>query len=246
MSKIIAVAGKGGTGKTTFCALLIRELIRKGKVLAVDADPNSNLNELLGLEVESTIGGLREDMLEEQIPEGMSRQDYMRFRIEQSLVEGEGFDLVVMGRPEGPGCYCYANNLIREYVGMLQDRYDYVVIDNEAGLEHLSRRTTRATDIMFVMSDNSYAGMLCIKRVKSIMDDVRIKAKNIFLVINRSEEIAPELRKSIDETGLRVIGFVPKDDDVWKFEIERKSLIKMNESSKAVHAVKKIIEKVKV
>ncbi|HID11122.1 MAG TPA: carbon monoxide dehydrogenase, partial [Candidatus Latescibacteria bacterium] len=141
---IVAVSGKGGTGKTTIAALLVRKLMRMdGPVLAVDADPNSNLGEQLGMEVGETIGDIREEVLEEELPPGMTKDRYLELRIQETLTEGEGVDLLTMGRPEGPGCYCYVNHLLRGFLDRLSKNYRHIVVDNEAGMEHLSRRTTR-------------------------------------------------------------------------------------------------------
>ncbi|MHB9090935.1 MAG: ATP-binding protein, partial [Chloroflexota bacterium] len=159
MTITIAVAGKGGTGKTTLAALLIRYLRENqvGSVLAIDADPSSNLNQALGMSVEHSVGDIREEMLEKvgknAMEPGMAKADYLEYRIQESLVEGSGVDLLAMGRPEGPGCYCAANNMLRVSVDRLAKNYDFVVIDNEAGLEHLSRRTTRDVDVLLVVSD---------------------------------------------------------------------------------------------
>jgi len=150
----IAITGKGGTGKTTFASLLVKHLSTKSAtVLAVDADPNSNLDARLGMHVEQTIGDLREDLLKEHFPAGVAKSELIEYQIRLALVEGDTFDLIAMGRPEGPGCYCYINNVLRDVLDRLSVNYDYVVIDNEAGMEHLSRRTTRDVDVLFIMSD---------------------------------------------------------------------------------------------
>ena len=152
---IVAVAGKGGVGKSTISALLVRMLSEEGMILAVDADPNSNLGMKLGLEVHGTIGGVREGLLDKggQPPKDMSKQEYLRLKLQEVLAEGEGFDLLTMGRPEGPGCYCYVNNLLRVFVDQLMERYPHVIIDNEAGMEHLSRRTAKRMDLLLLVSD---------------------------------------------------------------------------------------------
>ena len=163
MTKTIAIAGKGGTGKTTFSALLAHWLSGFGTVLAVDADPASNLHMALGMPLEDTVGDIRENMLQDvkrgTFGPGMSKQDYLEWKINEALVEGQRIDLVAMGRPEGPGCYCAANNMLRTCLDQLQTSYDYVVIDNEAGMEHLSRQTTRDVDVLFLISDASLRGV---------------------------------------------------------------------------------------
>ena len=170
MSFVIGFAGKGGTGKTTIAALTVRYLLEKTKkaVLAVDADSNSCLNEALGVEIHATIGKLREEALDNvrssaDRPGGMNLEQLFDYQVQQSIIESKGFDLMVMGRPEGPGCYCAANNIIRKYTDQLADDYSYVVIDNEAGMEHLSRRTTHKVDLLLIVSDPTQKGVLTAK-----------------------------------------------------------------------------------
>jgi CO dehydrogenase maturation factor len=179
----IAVAGKGGTGKTTISSLIIRALLDKksGSVLALDADPNSNLNELLGIKVSRTIGGIVEDFKKEGASlssSTMYKDQMVEMNIHQSIIEGKGFDLVVMGRGEGPGCYCAANNLFKKYIDMLQDNYDYVVMDNEAGMEHLSRKTTHNIDYLLIISDPSPRSILTAARLRDLSRELSIPTRN--------------------------------------------------------------------
>lgn len=184
----MAVAGKGGVGKTTFSALAIRHLHEAAGevVLAVDADPNANLHAKLGVTATRTIGDIREEMLKEvdKLPAGVSKQEHVDYQVRLALTEGDGFDLLTMGRPEGPGCYCYVNNILRTFVDSLSDKYQSIVIDNEAGLEHLSRRTTRASDVLFVVSDGSKAALEAAIRIASLAREMDLEIGRTVLVRN--------------------------------------------------------------
>jgi CO dehydrogenase maturation factor len=186
MTFLIAVAGKGGVGKSTISALLVRSLSHKGTVLAVDADPNSNLGQKLGTEVPGTIGDVREGLLTKQgqLPRDMSKQEYLKIKLKQILAEGDTFDLLTMGRPEGPGCYCYVNNLLRVFVDQLMDSYDRVVIDNEAGMEHLSRRTSKSMDLLVLVSDPTQVGVRTAVRLSDLADELDLKVGQKMLLIN--------------------------------------------------------------
>jgi len=183
MTFTMAVAGKGGVGKTTFAALSVLHLHQTARevVLAVDADPNHNLGAKLGTEPGRTLGDLREEIVArgEEPPPGMSKQDYIDYQIKLA-----GFDLLTMGRQEGPGCYCYVNNLLRTFLDSLADRYKYVVVDNEAGMEHLSRRTTRSSDVLFVVCDSSKASVEAARRISRLADEMHLKAPRKALVFN--------------------------------------------------------------
>jgi CO dehydrogenase maturation factor len=248
----IAVAGKGGTGKTTFSALLIRHLIQsnKGPVLVVDADPNSNLNEALGLEYEETIADIREDTLDRvkfNLPEGMTTERYMEYRLQMALVESKDIDMVVMGRPEGPGCYCYANHLLRRYLDMLNVNYPYVIMDNEAGMEHISRRTTRDIDLLFIVSDHSLAGVRAAGRVVETARNLDSRINKIYLVMNRVDNrISPKLEEEIENTGLEFIGTIPPDEAISEYELEGKPLTSLPDDSRAVMAVEEMAKKIGV
>ncbi|MFW6142941.1 MAG: AAA family ATPase, partial [Desulfovermiculus sp.] len=170
MSLSIAFSGKGGTGKTTLAGMLVRYLIRRGKdpILAVDADSNYNLNEVLGVQVHETLGGVRERMKKGDVPSGMTKDRFMSMQLEQAIVEADEFDLVVMGQPEGQGCYCAANTLLSDFLSMLTANYESVVMDNEAGMEHISRLTTKNIDTLLVVSDPSRRGLQAAQRIKEL------------------------------------------------------------------------------
>lgn len=215
---IVAVAGKGGVGKSTISALLVRELAsRSGKVvLAVDADPNSNLGEKLGVEVERTIGDLREDLLRrsEELTAGGSKQEAMLYQLRLAMVEGREFDLVTMGRSEGRGCYCYINTLLRTYLDSVMDDYPYVVIDNEAGMEHLSRRTCQRMDVLLVVSDPTKVGLTTAGRILDLAKEMELSVGTTVLAINRVRgELPPGLRNAVPEGFTRVV-LIPQDQAV--------------------------------
>ena len=179
MTFTIAVSGKGGTGKTTVSALLVRALVEKEKkpILAVDADPNSNLNECLGVSLKRSVGDIRETLLEKQqsLPPDQSKESYLDYMIQSSLTESDAFDLLAMGRPEGPGCYCYVNNVLRKIVDSIASGYPYVVMDTEAGLEHLSRRTTRDLDVLIITTDPTTRGAATAKRIAELVKELDTK-----------------------------------------------------------------------
>lgn len=238
MSFVIAFAGKGGTGKTTLCGLTIRFLVekRRGPVLAVDADSNSCLNEALGVEVHATVGRLREESLQtiragDERPGGMSMEQLFDYRIQQCLIEAKGFDLLVMGRPEGPGCYCAANNIIRKYTDRLSEHYPYVVIDNEAGMEHLSRRTTHNVDILFIVSDATKKGILTAKRINDLVDELSLDVRARYLVINRVSEDPSPLINLAKDYGLNVAGWLPDDPLIEEYDLKGIPVVQLPEDS---------------
>lgn len=250
MAYVIAFAGKGGTGKTTIAALTIRYLMEKKKkaVLAVDADSNSCLNEALGVEVHATIGRLREESLEKvrsgaDRPGGMSMEQLFDYQVQQSVIESKGFDLMVMGRPEGPGCYCAANNIIRKYTDKLSDDYPYVVIDNEAGMEHLSRRTTHKVDLLLIISDPTMKGIQTAKRINNLVDELKLDVDRRKLVVNRvSEEDFNKLNSA--DTGLPAedIHKVPQDDNIFQLDLQGKPVFTLPSGSIAVTRVFEILD----
>jgi len=250
MAFLIAFAGKGGTGKTTLAGLTIRYLIetRKKPVLAVDADANNCLNEVLGVNVHATVGKLREDSLQiirngAERPGGMSMEQLFDYQIQQSLIESKGFDLLVMGRPEGPGCYCAANNIIRKYTDKLSETYPYVVIDNEAGMEHLSRRTTHRVNLLMITSDPSVRGIQTAKRIDSLVDDLALDIENRVLILNRvSGEEGRELRNLAESLGLQVAGIVPQDQLLLHLGLKGDSVFHLPADAKALRAVYSILD----
>jgi len=244
MAFTVAFAGKGGTGKTSLAGLVVKYLLNKktGPILAVDADSNACLNEALGVEVHATIGKLREVSMQAvrggERPGGMSMEQLFDYQVQQSLIEAEGFDLMVMGRPEGPGCYCGANNIIRKYTDILSEKYPYVVIDNEAGMEHLSRRTTHKVDLLIIVSDPTMKGVLTAKRINDLVDELQLEVDRRVLIINRviGNEGA-ELKSMAEKAGITVAGIVPQDDAIFKLDLEGKPVFGLPEESRSIQAL---------
>ncbi len=232
MTKTIAIAGKGGTGKTTIAALLIDLLSRQGTVLAIDADPSSNLHLTLGLPLTETIGGVREEMLaavkKRTLSPGIAKQDYLDLKVHEALVESAKVDLLAMGRPEGPGCYCAANNMLRTIIDRLANNYDYVVIDNEAGMEHISRQTTRDVDILLVITDPSPRGIITATRMKDLIQELRTSVGKVGLVVNRMPATLPaEIDQAIMGSGLEVLGVLPYDPGIFDLEAKGRPLTEL-------------------
>jgi CO dehydrogenase maturation factor len=228
MTKTIAIAGKGGVGKTSISALLIKLLSAKGSVLAIDGDPSSNLHMALGLPLEQTIGGIREGMLDQKAvgKSGIPKPDYLELKVREALVESEGIDLLAMGRPEGPGCYCAANNWLRGSIDRLAGNYAFVVIDNEAGMEHISRQTTRNVDILLLVSDPSIRGITAAVRMKDLIGELRSRVGRICLVVNRVRGgVPPQIKKIIDEADIELIAAIAEDPDILDLEVRGAPLI---------------------
>jgi CO dehydrogenase maturation factor len=220
MTVTIAVAGKGGTGKTTFSGLLIRHLVDAGagRVLAIDADPSSNLHLVLGLALPQTVGTLREEA-RAGVPAGMSRQEWLDYAVRLSVEEGAEFDFLAMGRPEGQGCYCAANSMLRTIMDKICATYDYVVMDNEAGLEHLSRRTTRDVDHLLLISDGSLRGLVAAGEALALSKTLNIHMRNTYLVVNRVRGDLPEAcRARIDQMGVPLLAVAPYDEQLVEFD----------------------------
>lgn len=247
----IAIAGKGGTGKTTLSALLCRSLMeRKFKpLLAVDADPNSCLPEKLGVAVsdDKTIGQLRETLRAEpdKVPQGISKTEWVERLINEEVTEALGFDVIVMGRQEGPSCYCYINNLLRNCIEKIGEQYRAVVVDNEAGLEHLSRRTNGRIEIMLVVCQPTVNGARTAVRIRDIMRSLELEVQSAYLVINQSDgTISPQLMDEFKKSELEIVGYIPSDPMLAQFEIERKSLMELPAGSAALQAVEKMVDEV--
>ena len=254
----IAVAGKGGTGKTTICGMLIDYLSKTGKgpILAVDADPNSNLNEVLGVEAPTTLGEIREkmqykDKIDESLPPNMTKQEYTEFMFSDALLEEANYDLLVMGRTQGEGCYCYINGVLKAQIDKYKGGYRYIVVDNEAGLEHISRGILPHIDILLLVSDASRRGIQAVGRVATMVEELGLKPGVTKLIVNRAPNgslddgttnvvLADGIREEITKHNLDLIGVVPQDEAVYRFDADGKPSSTVPESSPvktALHAI---------
>ena len=246
MTYSIGLAGKGGTGKTTIAGLLIKYLVEKEKtpILAVDADANANLNEVLGLEVGETLGDAREDM-KKGVSSGMTKDVFMEMKLQEAVVESSGFDLIVMGRPEGAGCYCAANSLLTQYLEKLIDNYAYVVMDNEAGMEHISRLTTNDVDLLLVVSDPTRRGIQAAARIVELTDSLGLNIARRLLIVNQSRQGQSEaVEEAVKKYNLDLIGTVPEDPDVRDFDLNGRPTIELGNENRAVKAVYEIFERI--
>jgi len=262
MTTTIALAGKGGVGKTTIAALVIKYLSqsKQGSILAIDADPSSNLNMVLGLELEWTVGDIREDMLNQvqaslttggaamgSLPGGISKREYLDYQIRSSVSEGNRFDLIAMGRSEGPGCYCAVNHNLREVVDTISKHYRYVVIDNEAGMEHLSRRTTRDVDHLLIVSDPTQRGLVAASRIASFRKELDIRIENAYLILNRvPKPIPPELEDQINKLDVPLIGAVPNDIELTTYEFSGRPLVELGDESPIYQEISEIMQKIEL
>jgi CO dehydrogenase maturation factor len=247
MSHIIAVTGKGGVGKTTFSGLVIKNLISAGKtpVLAIDADPNSCLDSALGIKVANTIGRAREDVkLESSLP-NISTKELLQIKLNESLVEADGFDLIAMGRPEGAGCYCYANNVLKSVIGELAGQYPYVVLDNEAGLENLSRRIVQKVNIMALVSDASNAGLETLKRLYELALEMEVGYDKLALVVNRVRggRLPAKLEEIKDFTKADIVAALPDDGQVADFAETGRSLFELPDNNPVNEEVIEFLKK---
>ena len=254
MAYTIAFAGKGGTGKTTLTGLLIDYLGKKGKgpILAVDADANSNLNEVLGVEVETTLGEIREDVVnsglavDDPIPTGMSKQDYLDFKLASAMVEEDDYDLLVMGRTQGKGCYCFVNGLLQSQIAKVASQYRYLVVDNEAGMEHISRGILPHVDAVVLVSDCSRRGVQAAGRIAGLVRELKLEPKVMKPIINRAppggvnEGTMDEVRKQ----GLDLLGVVPQDELVYEYDCEGRPTVSLPAGSKARAAFETMIDEI--
>lgn len=253
MGHIIAVAGKGGVGKTTLCGLLIQYLCESGKkpVLAVDADANSNLNEVLGVEVEVTLGELREEIERAgvdsryQIPAGMTKQAYLEMRLADAVAEENDYDLMVMGRTQGQGCYCFVNGLVQTQIQKLQSHYPYVVVDNEAGMEHISRGLIPSMETAILVSDCSRRGVQAAGRIAALMGELNCKPRTVGLIVNRAPEgvLDEGTVEEINKQGLNLLGVVPHDSNVYQYDCDGKPIIQLPKESPVRKALHDIVQK---
>jgi CO dehydrogenase maturation factor len=247
MSYIIAVAGKGGTGKTTIAGSLVRYIKDKklGTVLAIDADPNSNLGEFLGVNVKEDIGSIIEDIAKnpDQIPKGTPKDRFIDYRIQTSVVESNGFDLLTMGLPEGPGCCCYANTVLRGIITKLSDDYDFVVIDNEAGMEHLSRRTMRKADYLLLISDHSLVGVRTAKKIFNLIKRLKININSTAIIINRTEGKSRIIKDELSDLKLDLISTLPQDSALSTLSKNNKSIFSLKNCSPFYKSLKNVFKK---
>jgi len=242
----IAVAGKGGTGKTTLTGMIIRYLVEKklGSVLAVDADSNSNLHEVLGIEVNETIGNARE-LMKTDVPAGMPKESFIEYKVQEAVNEGEGFDLLVMGTPEGQGCYCAANTLCKKYIDVLMDNYDYIVIDNEAGMEHMSRLLTKDLEYFFIISDPSRRGIATIKRIQDLAKTLKLNIDNMIVIINRVRgNVDESTKKYLEENNIKVDAFIEEDENIAKYDMEGKPTYQIPENSASLKKMFNLLDKI--
>ena len=253
MATTIALAGKGGVGKTTISAMVIKYLIQtyNHSVLAIDADPSSNLNMVLGLDLEWTVGDIREDLLNQvkksllasgaamgALPGGVSKHDYLDYQIRSSLSEGDRFDLIAMGRSEGSGCYCAVNHNLREVIDAISKNYNYIVIDNEAGMEHLSRRTTRDVQHLLIVTDPTQRGIVAAERIAAFRHEMDIRIDNTYLILNRMfGEIPEPLQERIDALDFPMVGVVPADSELTSMEFSGRPLVEIEDNSPVYQAV---------
>lgn len=253
MAHVIAVAGKGGVGKTTLCGLLIQYLCEqnKGPILAVDADANSNLNEVLGVEVESTLGDIREQIAQAEvsknnpIPPSMSKADYAEMKFNSALIEDDDFDMLVMGRTQGKGCYCFVNGLLQAQLAKLQNNYPYMIVDNEAGMEHISRGVLPGMQTAILVSDCSRRGIQAVGRIARLIEECNLHPQQVGLIVNRAPNgvLNEGTREEIEIQGLNLLGVVPQDDLVYEYDCEGRPTVELPQDSPVRTALKEIVAK---
>ncbi|MCR6544276.1 AAA family ATPase [Dehalobacterium formicoaceticum] len=250
MVKYIAVAGKGGVGKTTFITLMLRQMIRekrKASILAVDADPNANLNEALGITVTFTISGLIEDNKNIKTLEDKTLKAPFLTELEQCVIKTPDFDFFAMGDPQGPGCYCYPNNILRMFMEALGNNYDFVLVDSEAGMEHISRLTIPRIDIMFVVSDSSARGIRTARRIHDLIRELHADIGEVYLVVTHTiENSLTSLADEIAQTGLQLIGDIPRDKLISQYDIMGKPLFDLPDEAISLKAVDKILQQANI
>jgi len=247
MAFSIALAGKGGTGKTTVAGMLVKYLVSRGKkpVLAVDADSNANLNEVLGLKVNQTLGNAREEMKKGKVPPGMTKDIFISMKLEEAVVEEDGFDLIVMGQPEGAGCYCAANSLLTAFLERLTGNYPYIVIDNEAGMEHISRLTTSNVDVLLIVSDASRRGLQAASRIDALSRNLNIGVGRSCLVLNQAEpESVAALRSAIENENLALVGAIPRDRSVFEYDLNGRPTTALPQDNPALKAAYDIFDSI--
>jgi CO dehydrogenase maturation factor len=244
----IAVAGKGGSGKTSVASLIIRYLMKNGAgaILAIDADPNANLGESLGLDIKQTVGLMLDGFQKEKIkiPPGMTKEAYLDYKLNEVIVESKGVDLVTMGRGEGPECYCYPNLMLKKFADTLAENYAYTVMDNEAGMEHLSRRTTQDVNELLIISDHSVKGVRTVARIKDLVAELKLLVKRQSVIINFVPDgLDPLVVEELNRLGLKPTATIPLDEEVYQYDLKLKPLLDLPDSSKAVKAVNDLMAK---
>jgi CO dehydrogenase maturation factor len=251
----IAVAGKGGTGKTTLCGMIIDYLGKAGKgpILAVDADPNSNLNEVLGVEVKTTLGDIREkmqykDAADESLPPNMTKQEYTEYMFSDALVEEDNYDLLVMGRTQGEGCYCYINGVLKSQIDKYKGGYKYIVVDNEAGLEHISRGILPHIDVLLLVSDASRRGIQAVGRISLMVDELKLKPGVSKLIVNRAPGgvLDDGIKDEITKQNLDLVGVIPQDETVYRYDAEGKPSSSVPDDSPVKAALRDILQKLEL
>ena len=248
----IAVAGKGGVGKTTTCGMLIDYLCKKNKgpVLVVDADANANLNEVLGVELETSLGQIREEMaqaeLKKTVPAGMTKGDFAEMKFGQALIEEDDFDMLVMGRTQGEGCYCFVNSMLKRQMDKYVPNYSYVVMDNEAGLEHVARGTLPHVDTMLLISDCSRRGVQAVARIAEMIRELDLKPGRMGLIVNRAPNgvLDEGIRQEIEKHGLELLGVLPQDDAVYRCDCAGDPSAKLPDSNPVKTALKGIMQSI--
>ena len=248
----IAVAGKGGVGKTTTCGMIIDYLCGKkdGPVLVVDADANANLNEVLGVEVETSLGQIREEMAQAELkgtlPAGMTKADYADFKFSSAIIEEDDFDMLVMGRTQGKGCYCFVNGVLKTQVDKYAKNYSYIVMDNEAGLEHVARGTLPKVDTMLLISDCSRRGIQAAARVAELVREMALQPARMGLIVNRAPEgqLDAGIREEIEKHGLELLGVLPQDESVYRCDCDGEPSAKLPDSNPVKAAVKNIMKSI--
>jgi CO dehydrogenase maturation factor len=244
----IAVAGKGGSGKTSIASLVIRYLKSKGSgpILAVDADPNANLGESLGLDIKQTVGRILYDFQRDKIniPPGMTKEAYLEYKLNEAMVEAKGLDLLTMGRGEGQDCYCYPNTILRKFIDSLTQNYAYMVMDNEAGMEHLSRGTTQDIDELLIISDHSVKGVRTVARIRDLVAELKLSVKRQSVLINFiPAKLDPLVAAELSRLEISPIATIPLDDEVYQYDLRLKPLLELPDTSKAVRAVSDLMGK---
>ena len=252
MPHTIAVAGKGGVGKTTTCGMIINYLCKKNKgpVLVVDADANANLNEVLGVEMETSLGQIREEIahaeLKGTIPKGMSKADYAEFKFNSALIEEDDFDMIVMGRTQGQGCYCFVNGMLKTQVDKYARNYSYVVMDNEAGLEHVARGTLPHVDTMLLISDCSRRGIQAVARIAEMVGELNLNPGQMGLIVNRAPGgvLDDGIKAEIEKHGLKLFGVLPHSDAVYRCDCDGEPSANLPDSEPMKTALKGVMQSI--